>query len=150
MARDFAKAFYHSHAWLRNRKAYILSPVDTQGHVLKKDDKGWFWEEDGIDVRVPDDCVVPPGMCERCFRLGELTPADTVHHIKHLSPANIDDPHYTLAYSNFMRVCRDCHAWYHSGMAEGATVTFDEQGNVIGRRDEFSDVIRGLEAMSHE
>ena len=107
VARDFAKAFYKSGAWLRNRKLYMQQPVDTPFGI------------------------VPPGMCERCYANGELTPAKVVHHITHLSPENIDDPHVTLSFDNFQRLCQDCHAIVHSGH-EPTRARFDANGNVIG------------------
>ncbi len=146
MAQDWAYSFYHSPAWRKNRAGYLQSHVDTSGHVVKEHDGRWFWTEDGLEIEVPSECVVPPGMCERCFRMGELRPADTVHHVTHLTPDNIGDPHYALSYSNFMRVCRDCHAAIHAG-DNGPRVMFDEDGIVIGRRDEFSDLLAGLAAM---
>ncbi len=106
MSRKFATSFYHSPAWLHNRKAYMERPIDTP------------WG------------IVPPGMCERCFEQGKLTPAKVVHHKVHLNPDNIDDPSVTLAYENFQRLCQDCHAFVHSGTTE-MRVAFDEHGRVI-------------------
>lgn len=107
MARDFALAFYHSPAWLHNRKAYMGKTIDTP------------WG------------IVPPGMCERCFEQGNLVPAKVVHHKIHLSPDNIDDPHITLSFDNFQRLCQDCHAVVHSG-EQTTRARFDSNGNVIG------------------
>ena len=53
------------------------------------------------------------GLCENCLKRGLYTPADTVHHIVHLSPANIGDPDVSLNDANLMAVCRDCHAELH-------------------------------------
>ena len=53
------------------------------------------------------------GLCEVCLKRGLYTPADTVHHIKHITPQNIGDPSITLSFSNLMAVCRDCHAEQH-------------------------------------
>lgn len=55
------------------------------------------------------------GLCEQCLKRGLYTPADTVHHIVHLTPDNIGDPSITLNPSNLMAVCRDCHAEIHAG-----------------------------------
>ena len=55
------------------------------------------------------------GLCENCMRRGIYTPADTVHHIVHLTPQNITDPTISLSTSNLMAVCRDCHAELHKG-----------------------------------
>ena len=53
------------------------------------------------------------GLCEVCLKRGQYVPADTVHHIKHITPQNITDPTITLSFSNLMAVCRDCHAELH-------------------------------------
>lgn len=107
MARDFALSFYKSPAWKRNRRLYMEKYVDTPFGI------------------------VPPGMCERCYAQGELKPAKVVHHVIHLSPTNINDPDVTLSFSNFQRLCQDCHAAVHSGN-EPTRARFDEHGNVIG------------------
>ena len=71
-------------------------------------------------------------MCERCFSKGVLKPAEIVHHVIHLTPSNITDPNVSLAFSNLMRVCRDCHAELHSSEASyKPRVAFDENGRVI-------------------
>ena len=106
MAQDFAAAFYRSPAWLRNRKNYLMRAIETP------------WG------------VCPPGMCERCFKLGRTVPAKVVHHKVHLTPENISDPRITLSYDNLQRLCQDCHAFVHSGQPE-SRVTFDESGNVV-------------------
>lgn len=76
--------------------------------------------------------VVPPGMCELCYANGDVVPAKVVHHKVHLTPQNIGDPHVTLSFSNFQRLCQDCHALVHSGQ-ERPRAAFDEHGNVIRR-----------------
>lgn len=106
VAQGWATAFYHSPAWLKNRANYLKRPLDTPLGTI------------------------PPGMCERCFEMGELVPAKVVHHKVHLTPANIDDPHVALNYDNFQRLCQDCHAFVHSDRTE-SRVTFDENGNIV-------------------
>ena len=108
MARDFARAFYHSKAWKTAREAYMSTTVASS-----------------------DGRICPPGMCERCFERGRLVPAEIVHHIQHLSPENIGDPEVSLSFSNLMRVCRDCHAEIHYPSDYTARVSFDENGRVI-------------------
>ena len=46
-------------------------------------------------------------MCYLCESCGE--PASEVHHIKHLTPDNIDNPEVTLNESNLMCLCHKCH-----------------------------------------
>lgn len=108
MAKPWAVSFYRSKSWERTRAAYMRSIVDT--------DRG----------------PCPPGMCERCFSRGVVKPAEIVHHVTHLTPQNITDPNVSLAFSNLMRVCRDCHAELHSSEASyRPRVAFDENGRVI-------------------
>lgn len=136
MARDFARSFYHSPRWLHNRKTYLDTLVDTEGNVVVADNDGTFYwvDEYGYKVTVDGDNVVPPRMCERCFKQGKLTPAKVVHHIEWLDPSNIDDPNVTLSYSNFMRLCQDCHAAVHADQEE-PRVEFDEYGNVVWKEE---------------
>ena len=108
MAQPWAVSFYKSKSWEHTRAAYMRSIVDT--------DRG----------------PCPPGMCERCFSRGVLRPAEIVHHVRHLTAANITDQSVSLAFSNLMRVCRDCHAELHSPEASYTPrVAFDENGRVV-------------------
>ena len=109
MAQGWAAAFYHSPAWRKNRANYMKRPLETLMGTI------------------------PPGMCERCFERGELTPAKVVHHKTHLTPSNIDDPHITLNYNNFQRLCQDCHAEVHSATSP-SRARFDENGRPIPAR----------------
>lgn len=106
MAQDWAVAFYHSPAWLHNRKLYMDRVIDSPFGLI------------------------PPRMCERCYENGELKPAKVVHHIIHLTPQNIDDPHVTLSFDNFQRLCQDCHAFVHTGY-EPPRYTFGPDGEVL-------------------
>lgn len=89
MSRQFAYKFYHSKAWKHTRNAYMQEIISTTAGMC------------------------PPGMCEQCFTRGEMKPAEIVHHIRWLTPHNIDNPDITLNTDNLMRVCRDCHAEIH-------------------------------------
>lgn len=110
MARPFARSFYKGAAWQRTQRAYMEMPVRTPAGV------------------------VPPRMCERCFALGQLTPAKVVHHKVHITPGNVNDPSVTLDPANLMRVCQDCHAVLHSGGGAGLPVVgFDAAGHPVGR-----------------
>lgn len=81
------------------------------------------------------------GLCEKCARLGRVTPGEIVHHKIHLSPSNINDSSITLGFANLELVCRDCHAKEHPEIygdtGPEPRVAFDADGNVIrleGRR----------------
>ena len=68
------------------------------------------------------------GLCEECLKRGLYVPADTVHHIIHLSPENIGDPNITLGDGNLYAVCRDCHAKIH---AKRKRYRVDAMGKVV-------------------
>ena len=72
-------------------------------------------------------------LCQHCGK-----PATEVHHIKHLAPANVDDPSVTLNMDNLVSLCRDCHFEEHRGEhARGRSVqesypyTFDANGMLV-------------------
>lgn len=68
-------------------------------------------------------------LCEDCIEQGVYTPGKVVHHIKPITPDNINDPNITLAWTNLRLVCQDCHAKEHK---QGCTKRyfFDDEGNV--------------------
>lgn len=74
-------------------------------------------------------------LCERCLARGIYARAEIVHHKEHLSPANIDDPAYTIDDANLEALCRRCHADEHPEIygrdARRPRVLFDDEGNVI-------------------
>lgn len=69
------------------------------------------------------------GLCEDCYKKGLVVPAEEVHHIKYLTPGNINDPNITLNYSNLVALCRECHRARH-GKAN-RRYTIDEFGRVM-------------------
>ena len=66
-------------------------------------------------------------LCEECLKNGKIVPADDVHHIKKLTPQNVNDPSVALSFSNLMALCNRCHDKMH-GRARRYTV--DEYGRV--------------------
>ena len=59
------------------------------------------------------------GLCELCGKPGEI-----VHHKKHITPKNINNPFITLSFDNLQLVCRECHEKIHrpvENQAEGLT-----------------------------
>ena len=52
-------------------------------------------------------------LCEDCLSKGILTTGEIVHHIKPITPENINDPNITLNFDNLKLVCRKCHADEH-------------------------------------
>ena len=69
-------------------------------------------------------------MCQIC-----KTPnCNTVHHIRELTPMNIDDSSITVNPDNLMTVCNRCHNLIHDRYKHNEDVqryTFDAEGNVI-------------------
>ena len=53
------------------------------------------------------------GLCQLCLAKGLIEPAVHVHHIKHLTPENLNDPRIALDSSNLMALCEECHAEQH-------------------------------------
>lgn len=76
------------------------------------------------------------GLCADCQARGLVVPIEEVHHIKPLTPENINDPAITLAQDNLVGLCRDCHFARHKAMGTYGTskdvtpvrVWFDENG----------------------
>jgi 5-methylcytosine-specific restriction endonuclease McrA len=135
MAQEWAKWFYKSPRWLHNRKAYLEAPVDLNGNVVYTDDDGFYTvDEYGYRTYIKGENVVPPRICEMCFAKGKLEPAKVVHHIEHINENNVSTPSVTLAFSNFMRLCQNCHAEIHS-RHQKSRVTFDENGNCVWEED---------------
>lgn len=68
------------------------------------------------------------GLCERCqSTIGVIT-----HHIKHITPLNINDPEITLNHDNLEYLCMECHAQEHN--ANSPTVKglrFNSKGELV-------------------
>lgn len=72
------------------------------------------------------------GLCEICLAAGRYTPGEIVHHKKHLTPENINDPAIALSFDNLQLVCRECHAAIHRSKIPRYFV--DKYGHVTGIR----------------
>ena len=57
--------------------------------------------------------------------------ANTVHHIIHITPENINDINITLNFENLMAVCEDCHNKKHKSKKRERRYTFNENGDII-------------------
>ena len=67
------------------------------------------------------------GLCERCRKeLGFI-----VHHKKHITPENINDPEVTLNWDNLEYVCHDCHNKEHFEKQLGIRYTFGPDGQIV-------------------
>ena len=72
------------------------------------------------------------GLCERCRAKGLIVPAEIIHHKKHLTEANLNDPSIALDFGNLEALCRACHGEAH-GRQKRYTISAD--GSVESRRD---------------
>lgn len=70
------------------------------------------------------------GLCERCKAAGKFVPGKIVHHRKHITPKNINDPHITLSFSNLELLCEDCHNKEHK-RKENNRYTFAADGSLL-------------------
>ena len=73
------------------------------------------------------------GLCQMCMKKGLIKAAAVEHHIKPITPQNINDPMITLNTDNLMALCTDCHAEIHSGKAQ-KRYKVDELGRVTSPR----------------
>lgn len=68
------------------------------------------------------------GLCEDCLKENKITPAEEVHHIKWITPQNINDPNVTLNWKNLVALCREHHRQRHG--AKQMRYKVDEFGRV--------------------
>lgn len=110
MAQEFSKKFYNSAQWERCRSQYLITPIKRPFGV------------------------VPPGLCERCYEMGLFSIATIVHHRRHITPANVNDPNVTIDFDNLQRLCPKCHAEVHSGNSKPRVIFRD--GEPVKAKDE--------------
>lgn len=105
MAKDYAVEFYNSQAWKDTRKAYYN---------------------------------YARGICERCqaeFEAGkrsleDMQPGRIVHHKKHLTPDNINDPAVALSFDNLELLCDEHHNRHHKAK-QRRRYRFGKDGSII-------------------
>ena len=68
------------------------------------------------------------GLCENCLKKGIYSPGEIVHHIEHITPANVETPEVTLDWRNLELLCRECHADIHAKRSRRFHV--DEYGKI--------------------
>lgn len=115
MSYGIRKDFYNSKAWKQVRKTIWLKQNLLCGIC------GLPVYVDGLSEWIPKD--------KR--RIG------IVHHKEHLNNTNVYDDNITLNEDNLIGVCKSCHEnIHHQDIAKRNTIQFDEDGNVIGGKDE--------------
>lgn len=81
-----------------------------QDYIKRRKELGKFYKS-AIWIKVRENALRRDNyLCVECGR-----PAEVVHHIKHLSLANVDDPNVSLNLSNLKSLCSDCHFKEHKG-----------------------------------
>ena len=66
-------------------------------------------------------------VCERCGRAARI-----VHHKRHITAENVNDPTVTLDFGNLEALCQECHNREHFGSAAVMPgLRFDKGGNLI-------------------
>lgn len=68
------------------------------------------------------------GLCERCLKVGRITPAVIVHHKIYIAPENINNLRITLDPENLEALCMECHNREHFG--DGKRYVVDDLGRV--------------------
>lgn len=53
------------------------------------------------------------GLCEECLSKGIISAGVEVHHIKHLTEQNVNDPKIALNFDNLKLLCKECHENEH-------------------------------------
>ena len=97
---------YMAQAWA---KAFYNSKLwhDTREYILKRDHY-------------------------RCQGRGCHRPAEEVHHIKKLTPENINNPMITVNPSNLISLCADCHKAQHTDdKRQGNKARYKDTQNIL-------------------
>lgn len=75
------------------------------------------------------------GLCQDCLAKGIYNPIEEVHHIKPITPDNINDPSITLNENNLIGLCRECHRSRHGEKENQKRFEVDSRGVVSPRID---------------
>lgn len=68
------------------------------------------------------------GRCENCGAVGS-----EVHHKKHLTPENVNNPKIAISQENLILLCNACHNKEHERFTSKKEYYFDADGNLIKR-----------------
>lgn len=98
--------------------------------MAKKWAKSFYSSDAWLNCRnayIADRLLVDGGLCEVCNEV----PGYIVHHIKELTPSNINNPDVTLNLNNLQYVCKKCHDIKHGVFCEAErSYFFDESGQL--------------------
>ena len=105
----------------------------TEDYIKRRDELGKFYKSK-LWNKVRENALRRDNyLCCNCGR-----PAEVVHHIEHLSLANVNDPNISLNLNNLRSLCADCHFEEHRGEhcrgrinKENNPYTFDENGMLV-------------------
>ena len=79
------------------------------------------------------------GLCERCYKRGQVVPAQIVHHKKHLDANTVNDPELALNMENLEALCWSCHEQehqrWHKHKKPPKRYTIDAYGKVTAVKD---------------
>lgn len=92
--------------------------MEKQNELIRKFYRSDNWKI-ARAIKIADAC----GRCERCNGVGI-----EVHHIIHLTPANVTNPEISLNQDNLELLCKQCHNEEHGRFS--ADMKFDDDGNL--------------------
>lgn len=71
-------------------------------------------------------------LCQKCLEIGDITPANVVHHIIPIDENNLDL--LGLDLNNLISWCRNCHERHHGRLSEQEEdYYFDVDGQLISK-----------------
>ena len=88
-----------------------------------------FYKSDEWKIARSMKIAAAAGRCEKCGAVGT-----EVHHIKHLTPDNIDDPSITINQDNVILLCNEGYNKEHHRFEGSKNCMFDSDGNFTGVR----------------
>ena len=97
---------------IARNKLYHRGGLDAPVFVMSKATEAFYWTDAWKQCR-QSYAQSKHWLCERCLSRGLYTPGVIVHHKKHITPNNLNDPTVTLSWDNLELLCREHHAEAH-------------------------------------
>lgn len=94
------------------RDIYVSLLLFEGEHMAREFTNGFYTSREWFKCRaafIKSRQAIDGGICQRCGK----EPGVIVHHKKHITPQNIDDPNITLNHDNLEYVCHSCHDIIH-------------------------------------